>query len=438
MGGVAAIARQDGHRVTGCDADVYPPMSDQLRSLGIELIEGYGADQLALNPDLWVVGNVVSRGNPLMEAVLDRGDRFASGPQWLSDQVLFGKWVLAVAGTHGKTTTTAMLACILERADMAPGFLIGGIPMDFQQSARLTHSRHFVIEADEYDTAFFDKRSKFIHYRARTAILNNLEFDHADIFCDLAAIERQFEHFLRTIPNSGLVVANGLDEAVKRVLTQGCWTPIEPIGVPQGWEAEVPAADGSFQVAWRGQSVGRVRWPLTGEHNRMNALAAIGAARHAGVDPVVAIEALSAFHGVKRRMELRGTVRGVTLYDDFAHHPTAIRTAIAGLRQRGGRSRILAVLEPRSNTMKLGIMKDALPASLAEADRVFLYSAGLQWDARAVFDAAGAQAHVTSDLDDLVQAIVREAQDGDRVLVMSNGSFGGIHDKLMARLAQGR
>jgi UDP-N-acetylmuramate: L-alanyl-gamma-D-glutamyl-meso-diaminopimelate ligase len=438
MGGIAAIARQAGHRVTGCDANVYPPMSDQLRTLGIELIEGCGADQLALNPDLWLVGNVVSRGNPLMEAILDRGARFVSGPQWLSEQVLHGKWVLAVAGTHGKTTTSSMLAWILERAGMAPGFLIGGVPVDFQHSARLTGSGCFVIEADEYDTAFFDKRSKFVHYRVRTAILNNLEFDHADIFGDLADIERQFQHFVRIIPSSGLVVANGRDEAIKRVLTNGCWTPIEPIGVPQGWQAGTPGPDGSFEIAWREQSIGRVRWSLTGEHNRMNALAAIGAGRHAGVDPAAAIEALSAFQGVKRRMELRGTVRGVTLYDDFAHHPTAIRTTIAGLRQQGGRGRILAVLEPRSNTMKRGVMKDALPASLAEADLVFVYAVALDWDPRAVFDSAGVRAHVASDLDGLVEAIACEARDGDQVLVMSNGGFGGIHDKLIARLAQGR
>jgi UDP-N-acetylmuramate: L-alanyl-gamma-D-glutamyl-meso-diaminopimelate ligase len=438
MGGIAAIARQAGHTVTGCDANVYPPMSDQLRTLGVELMEGYGAEQLALNPDHWLVGNVVARGNPLMEAILDRGDRFVSGPQWLSEQVLHGKWVLAVAGTHGKTTTSSMLAWILERAGMEPGFLIGGVPKNFQHSARLTGSAYFVIEADEYDTAFFDKRSKFVHYRVRTAVLNNLEFDHADIFGDLADIERQFHHFVRTIPSSGLVIANGRDEAIKRVLTNGCWTPVEAIGVLQGWEAGTPSADGSFEVAWREQSMGRVRWSLTGEHNRMNALAAIGAGRHAGVDPAAAIEALNAFQGVKRRMEVRGTVRGVTLYDDFAHHPTAIRTTIAGLRQQGGRGRILAVLEPRSNTMKRGVMKDALPASLAEADLVFVYTAALDWDPGAVFHSAGVRAYLARDLDALVEAIAREARDGDQVLVMSNGGFGGIHGKLMARLAQGR
>ena len=438
MGGIAVIAREAGHRVTGCDANVYPPMSDQLRTLGIEVGEGYGADQLALNPDIWIVGNVVSRGNPLMEAILDRGDRFVSGPQWLNDQVLHGKWVLAVAGTHGKTTASSMLAWILERAGMEPGFLIGGVPMDFQWSARLTDSQLFVIEADEYDTAFFDKRSKFLHYRARTAVLNNLEFDHADIFSDIADIERQFHHFVRTIPSSGLLIVNGADEALKRVLTYGCWTPIEPIGVPQGWQAGVPSPDGSFEIAWQEQPVGRVRWPLTGEHNRMNALAAIGAGRHAGVDPATATEALSSFGGVKRRMEVSGTARGVTVYDDFAHHPTAIRMTIAGLRQKASGSRILAVLEPRSNTMKRGVMKDALPASLAGADRVFVYAAGLDWDATAVFGASGARTHVATDLGGLVDAIAREAREGDQVLVMSNGSFGGIHGKLMARLAQAR
>ncbi|TAK49629.1 MAG: UDP-N-acetylmuramate:L-alanyl-gamma-D-glutamyl-meso-diaminopimelate ligase [Betaproteobacteria bacterium] len=438
MGGMAVIARQAGHRVTGCDANVYPPMSDQLRSIGVDLIDGYGADQLSLKPDLWVIGNVVTRGNPLMEAILDRGDRFISGPQWLHDHVLTSKWVLAVAGTHGKTTTSAMLAWILERSAKNPGFLVGGAPADFEFSARLTESSHFVIEADEYDTAFFDKRSKFLHYPARTAILNNLEFDHADIFDDLAAIERQFHHFVRTIPRTGRIVVNGHDPALKRVLTNGCWTPVEQTGVPQGWETGAAAPDGSFAIAWHGREMGRLRWLLTGEHNRLNALSAIGAARHAGVDPGVAIEALNTFGGVGRRMQLLGVVSGVAVYDDFAHHPTAIRMTIDGLRHGVGTGRILAVLEPRSNTMKRGVMKDALPASLAGADRVFVYTAGLGWDARAVFAAAGVGAQLLDGLDELVSAIAREAREGDRVVVMSNGSFGGIHDRLLARLAQGR
>ncbi len=438
MGGLAVIAWHAGHRVTGCDANVYPPMSEQLRSTGVGLIDGYGTDQLSLKPDLWVIGNVVTRGNPLMEAILDRGDRFISGPQWLHDHVLTGKWVLAVAGTHGKTTTSAMLAWILERHGKNPGFLIGGVPADFESSARLTDASHFVIEADEYDTAFFDKRSKFLHYPARTAILNNLEFDHADIFDDLEAIERQFHHFVRTIPRAGRIVVNGQDPALKRVLTNGCWTPVEQTGVPQGWEAGVPASDGSFAIAWHGREMGRLQWQLTGEHNRLNALSAIGAARHAGVEPGLAIEALGTFGGVQRRLQLRGVVRGVAVYDDFAHHPTAIRMTIDGLRHRAGAGRILAVLEPRSNTMKRGVMKDALPASLTGAGRVFIYTAGLDWDARAVFAAAGVGAQLANDLDELIAAIAGEAREGDQVVVMSNGSFGGIHGRLLARLAQGR
>lgn len=438
MGGLAAIAQRAGHRVTGCDANVYPPMSDQLRDLGIDLIEGFGADQLALNPDLWVIGNVVTRGTPLMEAILNRGDRFISGPQWLHDHLLNNKWVLAVAGTHGKTTTSSMLAWILEKGGKAPSFLIGGAPTDFDRSARLTDSRYFVIEADEYDTAFFDKRSKFLHYPARTVVLNNLEFDHADIFSDLAAIERQFSHFVRIIQSSGRMIVNGRDEALKRVLTNGCWTPVEETGTREGWEAGAPAADGSFAIAWQGREFGRLNWTLTGNHNCMNALSAIAAARHAGVDPAVAIDALGTFRGVKRRMEVRGIVRGMTVYDDFAHHPTAIRTTIDGLRQRCEGGRILAVLEPRSNTMKQGVMKSALPASLAQADRAFVCTAGLNWDARAVFAAAGASAHFDSDVDDLVEAVAREAREGDQILVMSNGAFGGIHTKLLARLAESR
>jgi UDP-N-acetylmuramate: L-alanyl-gamma-D-glutamyl-meso-diaminopimelate ligase len=439
MGGIAAIAQQAGHRVTGCDANVYPPMSDQLRALGIQLLEGYGADQLGLAPDLWVVGNVVTRGNPLMEAILDRGDRYQSGPQWLSEQVLQSKWVLAVAGTHGKTTTSSMLAWILACAGRNPGFLIGGIAPDLAVSARTTSANAFVIEADEYDTAFFDKRSKFVHYRPRTAILNNLEFDHADIFVDLAAIERQFHHFVRTVPSSGRMVVNGRDEALKRVLAQGCWTPTEAFGVPTGWDVGAVADDGSVEVAWKGEGVGRLRWSMAGAHNRMNALAAIGAARHAGVEPAAALEALGRFQGVRRRLELRGTARGVRVYDDFAHHPTAIRETIAGLRHRtkgssDGAGRILAVFEPRSNTLKQGVLKDALPASLDGADKVFIHSAGLAWDAAAVFSPLGDRVRCVSDLPTLVAAIAAEARDGDHVLVMSNGGFGGIHQKLLDAL----
>ena len=433
MGGIAAIARQAGHKVTGCDANVYPPMSSQLVAQGIELIEGYGAEQMHLKPDLWVIGNVVSRGTPLVEEILDRGAPYASGPQWLAENILRTKWVLAVAGTHGKTTTSAMLAWILEAAGKNPGFLIGGVPQNFGTSARLTEGEAFVIEADEYDTAFFDKRSKFVHYRPRTAVLNNLEFDHADIFDDLAAIERQFHHFVRTIPRSGLIVVNGADKALAQVLNQGCWTPTERFGTADGWQAEVVSGD-AFLVRFAGGEQGMTRWELLGEHNRANALAAIAAARHAGVDPETACKALGRFDNVKRRMELRGTAAGIAVYDDFAHHPTAIAATLAGLRSRCGRARILAVLEPRSNTMKLGVMKEALPGSLALADQVYCYSANLGWDAASALAPLGAKAICHDDLDMLVAAIGDEARTGDQVLVMSNGGFGGIHQKLLNRL----
>jgi UDP-N-acetylmuramate: L-alanyl-gamma-D-glutamyl-meso-diaminopimelate ligase len=435
MGGIAAIAKAAGYRVTGCDANVYPPMSDQLRALGIELTEGFGAEQLALRPDVWVVGNVVTRGNPLMEAILDAGQRYLSGPQWFAEEVLAGKHVLAVAGTHGKTTVSAMLAWILERAGLAPGFLIGGVPNDFPVSARLTSSPLFVIEADEYDTAFFDKRSKFVHYRPRTAILNNIEFDHADIFDDLAAIERQFHHFVRTVPRSGRVIANGTEETVKRVLTMGCWTPVEAFGLTEGWHAGEPDVNGSFEVFFANQAFGRVRWPLLGAHNRLNALAALAAARHVGVEPAAGIEALGTFGGVRRRMQLRGQASGVTIYDDFAHHPTAIRTTLEGLRQKVGKARILAVLDPRSNTMKRGVMKDALPPSLAQAERVYVYTSGIAWDARSLFALLGNRVRCEEDLETLINAVVAEARAGDHVLVMSNGGFGGIHEKLLDRLS---
>jgi len=435
MGGIAAIAKSAGYRVTGCDADVYPPMSEQLRALGIELTEGFGAEQLAIRPDVWVVGNVVTRGNPLMEAILDAGERYVSGPQWFADEVLAGKHVLAVAGTHGKTTVSAMLAWILEKAGLSPGFLIGGVANDFPVSARLTSSPLFVIEADEYDTAFFDKRSKFVHYRPRTAILNNIEFDHADIFDDLAAIERQFHHFVRTVPRSGKVVANGADESVKRVLTLGCWTPVEAFGVRDGWGAGEADTQGAFEVSFADQFLGRVRWSLLGAHNRLNALAALAAARQVGVEPAAAIEALGTFGGVRRRMQVKGQARGVTVYDDFAHHPTAIRATLEALRQRVGKARILAVLEPRSNTMKRGVMKDALPPSFAQADRVYIYTSGIGWDARSLFALLGARARCENDLEALIAALGAEARAGDHVLIMSNGGFGGIHDKLLDRLS---
>jgi UDP-N-acetylmuramate: L-alanyl-gamma-D-glutamyl-meso-diaminopimelate ligase len=434
MGGIAAIAKSAGFRVTGCDANVYPPMSHQLEALGIELIEGFDESQIGLKPDLWVIGNVVTRGTPLMEAILERGERYVSGPQWLAEHELTGRHVIAVAGTHGKTTVSTMVAWILERAGLQPGFLIGGVPLDFPVSARHTDSKHFVIEADEYDTAFFDKRSKFVHYRARTAILNNIEFDHADIFDDLAAIERQFHHFVRTVPRTGAVIANGQDPNVERVLTQGCWSPIERFGTAPGWEAGPLAEDGSFVISWQGNPAGRLKWALLGEHNRMNALAAVAAARKAGVPPARAIEALAAFGGVRRRMQLRGTADGVAVYDDFAHHPTAIRTTVEGLRQRVGKERILAVLEPRSNTMKRGVLKDELAGSLDQADRSYVYAAGLGWDPRTVLAPLGARARCEEDLETLVREIVSEAKPGDHVLVMSNGGFGGIHEKLLKAL----
>ncbi|MDA8327701.1 MAG: UDP-N-acetylmuramate:L-alanyl-gamma-D-glutamyl-meso-diaminopimelate ligase [Betaproteobacteria bacterium] len=431
MGGIAAIARSAGHRVTGCDSQVYPPMSDQLRALKIDLIEGYSVDQLELGADVYVIGNVVTRGNPLMETILNRGLPYISGPQWLAENVLRDKWVLAVAGTHGKTTTSAMLTWILEDAGLQPGFLIGGIPQNFEASARLTDSPFFVIEADEYDTAFFDKRSKFVHYHPRTAILNNLEFDHADIFADLAAIETQFHHLVRTIPSEGLIAVQAQD-SLRRVIARGCWSECLWMGVATGWHAVGDEAQ--FSVYEGEKKLAEVSWSLMGAHNMANALAAMAAARHAGVPLAQSAEALNRFLGVKRRMEVRGVVKGVTIYDDFAHHPTAIASTLAGLRHKVGTARILAVLEPRSNTMKLGAMKDALPASLGQADQVFCYSADVSWDARAVLAPLADHVQVHTHLPALITAIVQAAQSGDHILVMSNGGFGGIHDKLLQAL----
>jgi UDP-N-acetylmuramate: L-alanyl-gamma-D-glutamyl-meso-diaminopimelate ligase len=430
MGGVAAIAKQAGYRVTGCDANVYPPMSTQLEAQGIGLIEGFGIEQLELKPDIFVIGNVVSRGNPLMEEILDRNLPYVSGPQWLADTLLRDKWVLGVAGTHGKTTTSAMLAWILEYAGLNPGFLIGGVPQNFGISARLTDSPFFVIEADEYDTAFFDKRSKFVHYHPRTAILNNLEFDHADIFDDLAAIETQFHHLVRTVPGNGLIVSNGREASLGRVLQRGCWTPVERFGTDDGWQ--IGADD---RVSLRNEPQGTLVWELLGEHNRQNALAALAAARHAGVPIAQGLAALNEFRNVKRRMEVRGAVNDITVYDDFAHHPTAIDTTVAGLRRKIGDARILAVLEPRSNTMKLGVMKDALPGSLKDADLVFCYAGNLGWDARGALAPLGSKAVVEEDLGALIVKIAVAARPGDHILVMSNGGFGGIHEKLLKRLA---
>ena len=482
MGGLAALAREVGHRVTGCDTGVYPPMSDQLRALGIALIEGYGTDQMALKPDMFVIGNVVSRARladgspryPLMEAILDAGAPYTSGPQWLAEHVLEGRHVLAVAGTHGKTTTTAMLAWILESAGLQPGFLIGGVPLNFGVSARLGggatqdsapcpppalrapplpaqnpashhHPPLFVIEADEYDTAFFDKRSKFVHYRPRTAVLNNLEFDHADIFDDLAAIERQFHHLVRTVPASGRIVVNGLEESLTRVLHQGCWSELRTFGSTVS-DFTAVGEPHAFDVVQGGKTVARVEWSLSGVHNQLNALAAIAAAEHVGVSPSAAAQALGRFENVKRRMEVRARVAWngsapvgatpavVTIYDDFAHHPTAIRTTINGLRRQVGAARILAVFEPRSNTMKLGAVKSQLPWSLEEADLAFCHAGGLDWDAQEALASMGKQACVANNVDAAVAQVLEQVQPGDHIVCMSNGGFGGIHNKLIQAL----
>ncbi|WP_431260627.1 UDP-N-acetylmuramate:L-alanyl-gamma-D-glutamyl-meso-diaminopimelate ligase [Roseateles chitinivorans] len=441
MGGLAALAREAGHTVTGCDANVYPPMSTQLEALGIELIQGFGAEQLALKPDLFVIGNVVTRSSegrfPLMEAILDAGLPYTSGPQWLAEHVLQGKHVLAVAGTHGKTSTTSMLTWILESAGLSPGFLIGGVPQNFGVSARLGDGRFFVIEADEYDTAFFDKRSKFVHYRPRTAILNNLEHDHADIFPDLAAIETQFHHLVRTVPASGRLVVNAREDALQRVLSRGCWSDVQRFGARKEEPGALRARGEpqSFDVLRGSLKVGHVNWELLGEHNQLNALAAIAAAEHVGVDPEQAAEALGSFKNVRRRLELRGEARGIKVYDDFAHHPTAIHTTIAGLRRRiAPQERILAVFEPRSNTMKLGTMKAQLPWALEEADLSLCNQDGLTWDAREALAPLGEQGLIGADVDELVQMVKRAARPGDHVLCMSNGGFGGIHEKLLDAL----
>ncbi|RMX04119.1 UDP-N-acetylmuramate:L-alanyl-gamma-D-glutamyl-meso-diaminopimelate ligase [Corticibacter populi] len=456
MAGIAALAKAAGHTVTGCDAQVYPPMSDQLRALGIDIIEGYGAEQLALRPDHFVIGNVVSRARlsggspryPLMEAILDAGLPYTSGPQWLAEHILPGRHVLAVAGTHGKTTTASMLAWILQANGHNPGFLIGGMPGNFGVSARSGRTPrpdkpgYFVIEADEYDTAFFDKRSKFLHYRPRTLVLNNLEFDHADIFENLAAIERQFNHLLRTVPGTGRVISNADDANLPRVLQQGCWSELRHFG--SAAVAAVPAqtysaagTEQSFNVRYEGERVGHVEWTLSGRHNQLNALAAIAAAEHIGIAPAAAADALSRFEGVRRRMELRGTAGGIAVYDDFAHHPTAIATTLEGLRHTlAGGARVLAVFEPRSNTMKLGTMAAQLPAALTAADAVFAYDNQLGWDVAGALAPLGDKAQTHHDIDALVRSIVAAARPGDHIVCMSNGSFGGIHERLLAALRQ--
>ena len=447
MGGIAAIAKAAGHHVTGADRDVYPPMSTQLAALGVEVREGFDVAQLDPEPDVVVVGNVMTRGMPVIEALLERQIPFASGPEWLAREVLRDRWVLAVAGTHGKTSTTSMLAWILEFAGLSPGFLIGGVPQDFGISARLGERPFFVIEADEYDTAFFDKRAKFVHYRPRTLILNNLEYDHADIYPDLAAIERQFHHLVRTVPGSGLIVHHAIDEPLARTLEMGCWTPREAFArngdAAARWTARLHAPSGGspdgsqFDVLLDGVLAGSVRWSQIGGHNVDNALAAIAAARHAGVPPEVSCAALGEFRGIKRRMELRGEVRGIRIYDDFAHHPTAIATTLEGLRRRVGSERIVAVLEPRSATMKRGVHKDTLAASLALADEVWLHApADLGWDAAAVVKALGDRGHLSSEIDGLVRALQQRLRPADHVLIMSNGGFGGLHGKLLAALTE--
>ena len=437
MGGVALLARDLGHEVTGSDARVYPPMSTQLEAQGIRLMEGYDAAHLdAAKPELVIVGNALSRGNPLVEAVLDRGLRYTSGAQWIAENVLHGRWVLAVAGTHGKTTTSGMLAWILEYAKLKPGFLIGGVPENFGVSARLGDDPFFVIEADEYDTAFFDKRSKFVHYRPRTAVLNNLEFDHADIFPDLAAIITQFHHFVRTVPGSGLLVVNARDENLPHVLAQGRWTPVEPFGAEDGWQAVARNPETSrFQVLFENRDQGEVAWELLGAHNMANALAAIAAARHAGVPVKTAITALAKYRNVKRRLELRGAVRGISVYDDFAHHPTAIAATLEALRARVGNARILAVLELRSNTMRLGVHRDTLAGALAQADKVLLLKpADLNWNLERVTHALEGRGQAYPAVEDILAALAHEVRPGDHVLIMSNGGFGNIHVRLLEQL----
>jgi UDP-N-acetylmuramate: L-alanyl-gamma-D-glutamyl-meso-diaminopimelate ligase len=436
MAGIAAIAREAGHTVTGSDAAAWPPMSTQLESLGISVLRGYEPAHLKPPPDLVIVGNVVSRGNPAIEYVLDQGLPYVSGPQWLAEHVLRGRHVLAVAGTHGKTTTTSLLAWLLDHAGLKPGFLVGGVPVDFGLSARLGRGKYFVIEADEYDTAFFDKRSKFVHYGPRTAILNNLEYDHADIFPDLAAIERQFHHLIRTVPGSGRLIVNGADANLARVLEIGCWSEVEYFDDTRGWSAR--AAEQGFELDLKGVSQGLAHMPLAGAHNRSNALAAIAAAAHVGVPPAEALKGLAAFRGVKRRLELRGSARGVQVYDDFAHHPTAVAATIAALQEpghAGSGGRVLAVLEPRSNTMRLGGHADSLAASLDAAALAFVYARpDLKWDARKALAGLGDKLRAHTQLEALVADVAAQSQSGDRILVMSNGDFGGVHQKLLDAL----
>ncbi|WP_210473859.1 UDP-N-acetylmuramate:L-alanyl-gamma-D-glutamyl-meso-diaminopimelate ligase [Vibrio crassostreae] len=437
MGGAAVLARQLGHKVTGSDANVYPPMSTLLESQGIEIIEGFDPSQLEPRPDLVVIGNAMSRGNPCVEYVLDNNLRYTSGPQWLQEFLLHDRWVLAVSGTHGKTTTSSMLAWILEDCGYAPGFLVGGVLGNFGISARLGESMFFVVEADEYDSAFFDKRSKFVHYHPRTLVMNNLEFDHADIFDDLEAIKRQFHHLVRTVPSNGRIFSPKQDTAIQDVLSRGCWSETESSGELGDWDAKKLVKDGSkFEVYFQGECVGTVDWDLVGDHNVNNALMAIAAARHVGVTPDLACESLAKFINTKRRLEFKGEVAGVSVYDDFAHHPTAIELTLGGLRNKVDTKKIIAVLEPRSATMKRGVHKETLADSLKQADSTYLFQPdNIDWSVQDVADACHQPAHVSDDMDAFVAKIASEAQAGDQILVMSNGGFGGIHQKLLDALA---
>lgn len=437
MGSLAILARAQGHKVTGSDQNVYPPMSDLLTEQGIELIQGYDPAQLTPRPDMVVIGNAMKRGNPCVEAVLNLGIPYTSGPQWLHDHVLPERWVLAVAGTHGKTTTAGMLAWILEDCGYQPGFLIGGVPGNFDVSATLGNSPFFVIEADEYDCAFFDKRSKFVHYSPRTLLLNNLEFDHADIFENLAAIEKQFHHLVRVVPGDGKIIAPAQDTNLKQVLSMGCWSEEEYTGDNARWQAEKVTNDcGEFDVRYDGEISGRVTWGLVGEHNMQNALMAVAAAHHVGVPVAEACRALGKFINARRRLELRGEVNGISVYDDFAHHPTAILATLQALRSKvGGTARILVVLEPRSNTMKMGISKDDIAPALGRADEVFIFQpANIPWLVSEITERCVQPAYWSGDLDALTNMVAEHAQPGDHILVMSNGSFGGIHDKLLEKL----
>ena len=441
MGSLAQLAVEKGYRVTGCDQHVYPPMSDQLERVGIELIQGFSADQIDLKPDLWVIGNAMSRGNPLVEAVLDRGFKYTSGPEFLAEHILPGKWVLAVSGTHGKSTTTSMLTWILEYAGFNPGFLIGGVPSNFSQSARLGAGDFFVIEADEYDSAFFDKRSKFVHYRPRTLVINNLEFDHADIFADLSSIQTQFHHLLRTVPALGQVIVPIADKAVQEVIEMGCWAPVQTMngGIDDGDDVEqadfyarsIAEDDSAFEVFFQGESQGELRWSMLGDHNKKNAVAAIAAARSVGVSPHVSLAALAEFSGIKRRMEVIGRTAKTVIYDDFAHHPTAIASTLDGLRKHVGAERIVAVIEPRSHTMKAGVHKDMLAQSAVLADEVYWYQADdLGWSIAETLKDSPAQC-VETDIESLLESLVGEVEQGAHLVIMSNGGFGGLHQKLL-------